>query len=76
MAQHADQPFHTKKAYVESRPAVSHGSLNWIIFHLRKELEDAGAITYLGSKILVTPRMDDFILSGGTKIIGGLKNDK
>ena len=65
------EPFLTKKDYAATRSAISVASLNWLIFHKRKELEDIGAITYLGRKILITPEMDNFILSGGTKKIGG-----
>jgi len=73
MTQHLEQPFYTKRTYVDSRPALTTGSLNWIIFNLRAELEKAGAIAYIGSKILITPKMDHFILAGGTKQIGGCK---
>jgi hypothetical protein len=65
------EPFLTKRDYAASRSAITVASLNWLIFNKRRELEDAGAITYLGRKILITPEMDKFILSGGTKIIGG-----
>jgi len=65
------EPFLTKRYYAASRSAISISSLNWLIFHKRKELEEFGAITYLGRKILITPEMDKFILSGGTKMIGG-----
>jgi hypothetical protein len=67
-----DEPFKTKKAYVASRSAFSMAGLNWLIFNKREELEEAGAIIYLGSKVLITPRLDDYILAGGTKTIGGL----
>ena len=68
-------PFKTKTQFITDNPAFTMGGLNWAIFNLRDELEEAQAIAYFGTKVIIhNDNMNQYVLKGGTKVIGGYRN--
>ena len=69
----ATAPLKTKAQYLQSNPAITKGGLDWVIFRQRDALLKERAIAYFGRKILIHENnFNQYILAGGTKIIGAL----
>ena len=65
----------TKAQFIGSNPAITKGGLDWLIFHKLDALLLAQAIAYFGSKVLVhEENLNRYIIEGGTRKIGGLRN--
>jgi len=57
---------HSVDTFSEAHPAFSPGGTRWLIFRFKEELLEAGAIAYIGKKLVINDhKMVDLITTGG-----------
>ena len=58
--------FHSVNTFSDAHPAFSPGGTRWLIFRFKEELLEAGAIAYIGKKlVIVDHKMVELITNGG-----------
>ena len=57
---------HSVDTFSEAHPAFSPGGTRWLIFRFKEDLLEAGAISYIGKKLVINDqKMVDLITTGG-----------
>ena len=56
---------HSVDSFSEAHPAFSPGGTRWLIFRFKEKLLEAGAIAYIGKKlVIIDHKMVDLIITG------------
>jgi len=56
---------HSVATFSEAHPAFSQGGTRWLIFRFKEKLLEAGAIAYIGGKlVIIDHKMVDLIITG------------